>query len=244
MATRGGGWRRVMTAAAAALSAAVPWPAMAQSDAPSFLDDRVPVLLVPGWMASDRTMGPLRELFLEAGWPPHWVASFTFQDRVGSNRDHAVEIDAAVEGLRERTGARRVDVVAHSMGGLATRLYLQNGGGERVRRVIFVATPHHGTLVANLAWGEGGEEMRPGSLFLLELGELRGVPRGVEALTLRTPVDFHVLPPTSATLAGVPDVEICCPGHEGILNHPDAFQVMRAFLIRGTEAALQAGAGR
>ena len=105
MEKRGGAWRWALPLAAAALCAASPRPATAQSDAPSFLDDRVPVLLVPGWMASDRTMGPLRELFLDAGWPPHWVESFTFQDRVGSNRDHAVEIDAAVEGLRERTGA-------------------------------------------------------------------------------------------------------------------------------------------
>lgn len=233
----------VLAVGAASLQLPTPGAAQSAAPAPDFLDDRVPVLLVPGWMASDRTMGPLRELFLQAGWPPHWVESFTFHDRVGSNRDHAVEIAQAVAELRERTGARRVDVVAHSMGGLATRLYLQDGGAGSVRRVIFVATPHHGTLVANLAWGEGGAEMRPGSPFLLELGELRGVPPGVEALTLRTPVDFHVLPPSSATLTGVPDVEVCCPGHEGILNHPDAFQVMQAFLIRGAQAALQEGAG-
>jgi len=208
------------------------------------VEERVPVLLVPGWMASDRTMGPLRELFLEAGWLPHWVGSFSFKDPVGSNFDHAREIEVAVEALRSRTGADRVDVVAHSMGGLATRVYLQNGGASRVRRVVFVATPHHGTLVANLAWGEGGAEMRPGSLFLLELGALRGVPEGVEALTLRTKTDFHILPPTSATLTGVPDVEVCCPGHEGILSHPDAFDAMRRFLGRAAGAAGSRAEGR
>jgi triacylglycerol lipase len=196
------------------------------------VDGKVPVLLVPGWMANDATMGPLRERFIDAGWPPHWVGALAFQDPVGSNREHARELDQALEALRSRTGAERVDVVAHSMGGLATRVYLQGSGEDRIRRVVFVATPHQGTLVASLAWGEGGKEMRPGSAFLLELDELRGVPRGVEALTLRTPVDFHILPPSSGTLPGVPDVEICCPGHEGILNHPDAFEAMQRFLTR------------
>jgi len=202
------------------------------------LEGRIPVLLVPGWMANELTMAPLRERLIVAGWPPHWVESFTFQDPVGSNLDHAVELEEALEALRERTGAVRVDVVAHSMGGLATRAYLAERGGERVRRVVFMATPHHGTLVANLAWGDGGAEMRPGSPFLLELGGLRGVPRGVEALTVRTITDFHVLPPSSATLTGVPDVEVCCPGHEGILYHSEAFEAVKRFLTRaGTAGA-------
>lgn len=196
------------------------------------VEGRIPVLLVPGWMANDATMGPLRERFIRAGWPPHWVGSLAFRDPVGSNRDHALELEAELEALRGRTGAKRVDVVAHSMGGLATRVFLQEGGGDRVRRVVFVATPHRGTMVAGLAWGEGGEEMRPGSPFLLELEGLRGVPAGMEALTVRTPVDFHILPPTSATLPGVPDVEVCCPGHEGILDHPQAFEAIRTFLLR------------
>ncbi|MDT8342477.1 MAG: alpha/beta fold hydrolase [Longimicrobiales bacterium] len=243
-----------LRAAIRAVLAALGVPALLAAGSPSaggaqeagaaqaFGDDRVPVLLVPGWMANDQTMGPLRELFLGAGWPPHRVAALAFRNPVGSNRDHARELADAVEDLRRRTGAERVDLVAHSMGGLAARYFLQEGGAGQVRRVIFVATPHRGTLVASLAWGEGGEEMRPGSDFLMRLGQLRGVPPGVEALTLRTPVDFHVLPPASATLPGVPDVEICCPGHESILNHPEAFAAMRAFLLRGVEAVTGPGA--
>ncbi len=193
---------------------------------------RHPVLLVPGWRDGAATMAPLEDLLRRAGWSDARVARVDFQDPVGSNREHAQEIADALEHLRARTGVDRVDVVAHSMGGLATRYLLQKGGGEGVRRVVFIATPHHGSWTAYLAWGEGGKEMHPGSLFLLDLQAFRAVPSGVEALTLRSKVDFHVLPPESGTLAGVPDVEICCPSHDGLLSHPEAFQAVHRFLTR------------
>jgi triacylglycerol lipase len=156
----------------------------------------------------------------------------SFRDPVGSNRDHAREIAEAIVRVQTRTGARRVDIVAHSMGGLASRFYMKNGGASVVRRAVFIATPHRGTWLAHLAWGEGGDEMEPGSTFLLELDQVRGVPFGVEALTIRSKVDLHIIPPESAQLEGVPDVEICCPTHEGLLSHPETVAAIRRFLTR------------
>lgn len=209
---------------------------------------RTPVVLVPGWSDESDTLVPLRDAFVAAGWSPSAVEMVTFRDPVGSNRDHARELAEVVELLRERTGSDAVDVVAHSMGGLATRVYLGQEGRDRVRRAVFVATPHRGTWLAHLAWGEGGDQMEPGNPFLLELAQVRGVPRGVEALTVRSKVDLHILPPESATLEGVPDVEICCPTHEGLLEHPEAFDAIARFLLRpetrlGPDAILPGGAG-
>lgn len=195
-------------------------------------DARTPVILVPGWSEEGQDLEPLKKLFVDAGWPPTSVLVQEFEDAEGSNRDHARELAAGVDSLRALTGAERVDVVAHSMGGLATRFYLQGGGAERVRRVAFLATPHRGTWVAYLAWGEGGREMHPGSFFLLDLQRFRGVPEGVEAITVRTKVDLHIIPPESARLTGIPDVEVCCPSHLGLLTHPDAFQAVERFFTR------------
>jgi pimeloyl-ACP methyl ester carboxylesterase len=42
--------------------------------------------------------------------------------------------------------ARKVDIVAHSMGGLAARIYVQEMGGDRrVDRLIMMGTPHRGS---------------------------------------------------------------------------------------------------
>jgi triacylglycerol lipase len=194
----------------------------------------VPVLLVPGWYATGRVMAPLVIRLVAAGWAEDHVMALTFSDPTGSNREHAREIGAAVDSLRTLTGARRVDIVAHSMGGLATRLYLEDGGAAHVRRVVFIATPQRGTYTAYLAFGRGRDEMIPGSDFLKELNREPSVPPGVEALTIRTAVDAHIVPEESATLPGVPDVEVCCPTHQGLLADMDAFRTVWRFLANGT----------
>jgi triacylglycerol lipase len=202
-----------------------------------------PVLLVPGWGDLAVTMEPLRRRFTEAGWPESRVSVLAFRDPVGSNEAHAAEIDRAVRILRGLTGAPQVDVVAHSMGGLATRHFLQVGGeADRVRRAVFLGTPHRGTVVAVLSWGEGGREMVPGSIFLNRLNAGLPVPEGVEALAVRTPLDTRVIPASSAILhgAGVANVELCCPTHQGLVDDDRTFQEILLFL-QGERAPVVAG---
>lgn len=194
---------------------------------------RVPVLLVPGWLDEARDLAALRIRFLSAGWAPEAVAAVDFADPTGSNRVHARELNDSARALLARTGAERIDVVAHSMGGLATRTWLREGGAELARRAVFMASPHRGTWSAYLAWGDGSEEMQPGSPFLEWLNSVPAVPGGVEALTIRTVLETHVLPPESATLPGVPDVELCCPTHTGLLRDLDVFLVVQRFLEEG-----------
>lgn len=222
----------VATWMAALAGVSLPWGASLAAQLENGTSGRTPLVLVPGWAEEGQDLEPLKELFVTAGWPADDVAIVEFADPEGSNVDHAAELEAVVDDLLDRSGAERVDVVAHSMGGLATRYYLQNGGAETVRRVAFMATPHRGTYVAYLAWGEGGREMHPGSVFLLDLQRFRAVPGEVEAITIRTKVDLHIIPPESATLVGVPNLEVCCPSHIGILTHPDAFEALERFFLR------------
>jgi triacylglycerol lipase len=167
-----------------------------------------------------------------------------FVDPVGSNEDHANEIRDAIQALMDRTGAPQVDVVAHSMGGLALWVLLQREGDLiPIRRVVFLASPLQGTLVAHLAWGEGGEEMRPGSKFLRELEEGPGPERWVEALTIRTPLDLTVVPNSGATLPGMGDRLVCCPTHQGLLDHEETFEILRDFLLFGRQGRPESESG-
>jgi pimeloyl-ACP methyl ester carboxylesterase len=51
---------------------------------------------------------------------------------------------------------RQVAIVAHSLGGLIARSFMQEFGGQaRVGLLISLATPHHGTRVADNADGDG-----------------------------------------------------------------------------------------
>jgi triacylglycerol lipase len=202
-------------------------------DAPGEPVARLPILLVPGWLDTERDMAALRIRFISAGWTPQSVRAVTFDDPAGSNRDHAEELHVVARSLLRETGYDSLDIVAYSMGGLATRWYLLDDAAVPVRRVAFLATPHRGTLAAHLAWGAGRVEMMPGSPFLDSLNAAPPVPPGVRALTVRTSFDTHVIPGESATLPGVPDIEVCCPTHPGTLTHAQVFAVVRRFLETG-----------
>jgi triacylglycerol esterase/lipase EstA (alpha/beta hydrolase family) len=108
--------------------------------------------------------------------------------------DLAATIALATSGMT----VPQVDLIAHSMGGLIIRSYLsgkQTTSGvffpplnPEVRKAIFIATPHFGSYLANLAdWFNGVQaaEMTPGSQFVIDLAkwnQFQDDLRGVDAL--------------------------------------------------------------
>ena len=68
-------------------------------------------------------------------------------------------IDRTAQDLRDRLhaagltpdGGQRLDILAHSMGGLVTRCFVEREGGNAVvRRVVTAGTPHHGSPWPNV----------------------------------------------------------------------------------------------
>lgn len=208
----------------------IPLGGAAQSGPALTGTDPTPVLLVPGWGAAAAEVRPLRDRLRDAGWPSTHLSIATFSDSFGSNEEHSAEIGEAIEVLARRTGSRQVDIVAHSMGGLAVRHFLEQQPSPAVRRVIFLGTPHRGTVVAVLAWGEGAREMEPGSEFLERLNQAPATWNDVEMLAIRSPLDLLVIPGSSAILPGARNEEVCCPTHQGLLDDPEAFRRIRQFL--------------
>ena len=202
----------------------------------------LPVLLVPGWGDTAANLLPLRNGMTGSGWPGERVSALTFSDAFGSNVEHAAEIDEAISWLLERTGEDQVDIVAHSMGGLAVRLVLASDTQRLVRRVVFLATPHRGTVMALFGWGDGATEMVPGSEFLERLNRVPPPHDAPEILALRSSLDLVVIPSDSAILPGVRNEEVCCPTHQGLLTDGEAFRRIRAFLTATDEASLRPGA--
>jgi pimeloyl-ACP methyl ester carboxylesterase len=65
---------------------------------------------------------------------------------IEKNKD---ELKEAVEAVLAKTGAKEVDLVVHSLGGLNSRHYLQDAD-ERVNKLVMHGTPNHGSALANL----------------------------------------------------------------------------------------------
>src|SRR5260370_337596 len=69
-----------------------------------------------------------------------------------------------VEDVMRISGAKRVHLVGHSLGGVIARWYIQELGGEKhVDTCVTIGTPHHGTVAAYLGIGPAAQDMRPGS---------------------------------------------------------------------------------
>jgi len=215
-----------------------PVPEVVPSGGERRVERPVPVLLVPGWGDGSEQLIPLQTRFREAGWPLGAIRAVDFEDPVGSSRAHAEEVAGAARALRRTTGSEEVDIVAHSMGGLAVRWFLESRDSTGVRKAVFLGTPHRGTVAAWFAWGEGGDEMQPGSPFLDSLNAGGFVPDEVEALAIQTPLDLRVIPGESALLPeaeNTRNAEICCPTHPGLLDHEDTFRAVAEFLAEPDE---------
>ena len=100
---------------------------------------------------------------------------------------YAIRLREIIDETRRRTGQGRVTLVAHSMGGLVVRRYLQIFGESSVERVIMIGTPNAGISDQTAEYctflGEDLEcrDMKEGSLFLnkLERSPVPGIPVSV-----------------------------------------------------------------
>lgn len=93
-----------------------------------------PIVFVHGWRGSAAAWQPMMQSFINAGWSPDQLFAISLSDpnsgAVGINIKHAAEIRDYIEAtVLPRTGASRVDIIAHSMGGLSMMYYLHALGG-------------------------------------------------------------------------------------------------------------------
>ncbi len=146
-----------------------------------------PVIIIPGIVGSQKQYGkwvidPLFHAYdnlidtLVANGYQNGVTLFTFPyDWRASNVDSAVLLKQKIAEVKSICGCDQVDIVAHSMGGLLTRQYIESADyAHDVRRLVFLGTPQMGAPADYLMW-EGGEE-EGGDYFsalskLLFLGE-------------------------------------------------------------------------
>jgi len=88
---------------------------------------------------------------------------------------YAERLNEMVYNLKYMTGKDKVIIVAHSMGGLVTRRYIQLYGSDNIDRIILVGTPNKGIdgFVFNYCAVFGADiecsEMNKDSLFMIEL---------------------------------------------------------------------------
>lgn len=138
-------------------------------------------------------------------------------DATGPVADSARQLAPFVEKVLASTGARKVDLVGHSQGGMMPRYYLGFiGGADKVNHLVGIAPSNHGTrgLITPTpdavppATSVGGSncqacaDQQAGSPFLTELNSIGDTVPGPAYTVISTTHDEVVTPYPSQFLAG------------------------------------------
>jgi pimeloyl-ACP methyl ester carboxylesterase len=125
------------------LAALVPaFPALASAPR----GDGHPVLVLPGFLASDRSTRALRWFLRERGYHAH---AWRLGRNVGPTPDTVQGLVARLDALHERHG-RKVSIVGWSLGGIYAR-ELARAFPDKVRLVITLASPLRDPEATNVA---------------------------------------------------------------------------------------------
>lgn len=143
------------SAAVGATQAARSRPALPFNDPDFVPTHETPVLYIHGVTSRARAFRPNAERLRAEGF---WVWGYDYGDMFApgfygmGNLDSIIEdVHNNVDHVLAHTGAEKLDIVAHSQGGLMTKLFIANGGAPKVRRVVAMGANFHGTDVRGRA---------------------------------------------------------------------------------------------
>jgi pimeloyl-ACP methyl ester carboxylesterase len=178
-----------------------------------------------------------------AGDPTNFYAMRGFFAAVGRRRTYAVDLSqcldvramaevvaAFVREVRTVNGlaeGARVDIVAHSQGGLATRhALLDPEFASLVGTVVTLGTPHAGTHAARYAGTVQGRDLRPDADAITRLRGQVPWKGPVRLVCFWSRNDLLVLPAEAAFVEGAEAVECAGATHLSYLLDPQCWQAV------------------
>ncbi len=185
------------------------------------------VVFVHGFVCNRGLWNPWMRRLCAEGVP---FVAVNLEPVFGTIDDYPPIIEAAVQRVIDVSGRTPV-VVAHSMGGLAVRAWLNAFGGEmRVRRVITIGAPHRGTVLACFAHSLNTRQLRRGGDWLRRLAASEPSTRAERFTCFFGHCDNVVFPATTATLAGADNRHLAGCAHVQMAHHEAVFDEVQRWL--------------
>ncbi len=116
-----------------------------------------PILFLHGMFGSKIVWDSMKTRFLEDGWPNTTLYAYTFDDpencSAQANINNANQIKQWVSNILDTTGVGKIDLVAHSMGGLSRRYYVKFLADlDSIDEFVTLGSPHHGDADTFPGW--------------------------------------------------------------------------------------------
>lgn len=189
---------------------------------------KLPVVLVQGYAEpSWYFMYGIYRNLKKSGWANIYPVNLF--PNISDIKEQAKIVEAKIEQAKKENNVSKVDYVAHSMGGLIGRYYIQEMNGvNSINHYVSISTPHYGTYVAWAGPGEAGKQMRPGSDFLTKLNTGNPIQGNVSYTSIWTKTDEIVIPAENALLKGAKTMpEIKNVGHLLIMWSADTYKQIK-----------------
>lgn len=113
------------------------------------MSTKYPILLVHGVALKDirffKAFGKIEKVLTDNGY----TVATSRTDGFGSIENNAAQLKEQIEDILASTGAEKINLIAHSKGGLDSRYMIDRlGMRDKVASLTFLCTPHKGSLVA------------------------------------------------------------------------------------------------
>jgi triacylglycerol lipase len=189
-----------------------------------------PILFVHGWNSNSSTWTTMVGRFSADGWASNELHNWSYNTSQ-SNAITAQEIATKVDWIVTTTGASKVDIVSHSMGGLSSRYYSKNlGGSSKIDEWVSLGGPNHGTDTAWFCSQTSCKEMRPGSTFLNSLNATDETPGTPSYRTWWSACDSVINPDSSVALTGATNTQTACISHSALHEDATVYGQVRDFV--------------
>jgi pimeloyl-ACP methyl ester carboxylesterase len=211
-----GGWCRLLaeelwsvTKLFFVLHPLAPW--LDRLDPPPADRHGTPVLLVHGFFSNGGFWWGIKRWLHDKGISNLYTVNL---EPVFSDLDElSLRLERRIEQVCGISGHERLLLVAHSMGGLVCRAYLQSAGSRRIAGLITMGSPHHGTALAWLVPGRNVSQMRRGSKWLRQLERKESSAAPVPTRNLYSHHDNIVAPQNSSVLCWALNLPLVGVGH-------------------------------
>jgi pimeloyl-ACP methyl ester carboxylesterase len=188
--------------------------------------DALPVLIIHGFLGTRGSMYMLERRLADDGFV---VVSFNLGAlNTRDIRRSAFLIHRKIERILAQTPTQKIDILGHSMGGLIGLYYAKKlGGHTRVRKLVMMGTPVHGTWTALAGvltlglWSTSSWQLLPRSRFLDELAQ-GPMPPGVELHTIAAARDW-VVPLATTRLPGASSATVPL-GHSSLVVSEEVYK--------------------
>ncbi|MFE0730148.1 esterase/lipase family protein [Streptomyces antibioticus] len=195
------------------------------------LSTSTPVVFVHGYTGSASNWTTAMSVFRLRGWSSSLLFAYEY-DSYGNNVTNAQGLAAYVENVKARTGASKVAIVNHSMGGLVSQYYLKVlGGNTSVSHLASIAGANHGTTYAAACLiYTTCQQMYPGSSFIAQITSGDETPGSTRYATWYSACDGIILPYTSTRLDGATNHNVLCQTHIGFLADTSVLGQIASFV--------------